>query len=171
MKMIEPREVKSRTGFLHLISGIILILFFTIAVFPVSASGIEANREISTGTATGIAYTGGSFTVTVNISTDQNIEALALDENLPEGWNVNVVESAGATFQNIETFKESTLEWIWVESIQAGGEKTIVYSVNSTSVCCTWKLQAFRQYFRIFSLRHTCHGRFGNNCDMPSPGS
>ncbi len=123
MKMIEPREVKSRTGFLHLISGIILILFFTIAVFPVSASGIEANREISTGTATGIAYTGGSFTVTVNISTDQNIEALALDENLPEGWNVNVVESAGATFQNIETFKESTLEWIWVESIQAGGEK------------------------------------------------
>ena len=130
MKMIEPREVKSRTGFLHLISGIILILFFTIAVFPVSASGIEANREISTGTATGIAYTGGSFTVTVNISTDQNIEALALDENLPEGWNVNVVESAGATFQNIETFKESTLEWIWVESIQAGGEKTIVYRVT-----------------------------------------
>lgn len=130
MKMIEPREVKSRTGFLHLISGIILILFFTIAVFPVSASGIEANREISTGTATGIAYTGGSFTVTVNISTDQNIEALALDENLPEGWNVNVVESAGATFQNIETFKESTLEWVWVESLQAGGEKTIVYRVT-----------------------------------------
>lgn len=130
MKTIELPEVKNRIKYSYLISGFILILFFIIAVVPVSASGIEANREISPGIATGIVYTGGNFTVTVNISTDQDIEALTLDENPPDGWNVSVVESAGATFQSIDTFKEATLEWIWVEGLQAGGNKTVVYRVT-----------------------------------------
>lgn len=130
MKTIEIPEVKKKIRFSYLISGLILILFFAATILPVSASGIEANREVSAGT----AYAGETFIVTVNISTDQYVEALTLDENLPEGWNVSVIESDGATFQSTETFKESTLEWIWVESLQAGEGKTVVYSVTVPSV-------------------------------------
>lgn len=130
MKTIETPEVKNRIRFSYLISGLILVIFFVAAILPVSASGIEANRKVSSGT----AYAGGTFTVTVNISTGQYVEALTLDENLPDGWNVSVVESDGATFQSTGTFKESTLEWIWVESLQAGEGKTVVYNVTVPSV-------------------------------------
>ncbi|WP_410509110.1 PGF-pre-PGF domain-containing protein [Methanosarcina hadiensis] len=130
MKTIEIPEVKKRIRFSYLISGLILILFFAVIILPASASGIEANREVSAGT----VYAGGTFTVTVNILTDQYVEALTLDENLPAGWNVSVIESDGAIFQNIETFKKSTQEWIWVQSLQAGEEKTVVYRVTVPSV-------------------------------------
>lgn len=70
----------------------------------------------------------------MNILTDQYVEALTLDENLPEGWNVSVIESDGATFQSTDTFKASTLEWIWVESLQAGEGKTVMYRVTVPSV-------------------------------------
>lgn len=129
MKPIETREVKNRIKISNFISGLILILFFAVTILPVSASGIEASREISAGT----VYAGGTFTVTVHIQTDQDIEAPTLDENLPEGLSISIVENDGATFQNTETFKESTLEWIWVESLQAGGEKTVVYRVTVPS--------------------------------------
>lgn len=129
MKTIETLKVKNRIKISNFISGFILILFFAVTILPVSASGIEASREISAGT----VYAGGTFTVTVHIQTDQYIEAPTLDENLPEGLSISIVENAGATFQNTDTFKESTLEWIWVESLQAGGEKTVVYRVTVPS--------------------------------------
>lgn len=106
------------------------VLFLAGTIIPASASGIEASREISAEK----VYAGGNFTVTVHILTDQYIEALTLDENLPEEWTVSRTENDGATFQSTETFKESTLEWIWVESLQAGGEKTVVYRVTVPSV-------------------------------------
>jgi len=129
MKTIETLKVKNRRKISNFIAGLILILFFAVTILPVSASGIEASREISAGT----VYAGGTFTVTVHIQTDQYIEALTLDENLPVGWDITIVDNDGATFQNSETFKKSTLEWIWVESLQAGGEKTVVYRVTAPS--------------------------------------
>ena len=39
------------------------------------------------------------------------------------------MENNGATFQEISTFKKSTLEWIWVENLSAGEEKTVLYNV------------------------------------------
>ena len=130
MKTIENLKVKNWIKISNFISGLILILFFAVTILPVSASGIEASREISAGT----VYAGGTFTVTVHIQTDQDIEAPTLDENLPVGWDITIVENDGATFQNSETFKKSTLEWVWVESLQAGGEKTVVYRVTVPSV-------------------------------------
>lgn len=129
MKTIETLKVKNRIKISKFISGLILVLFFVVAIIPVSASGIEANREISAGT----VYAGGTFTVTVHILTDQYIEAPTLDENLSQEWNISRIKNDGAAFQNVETFKESTLEWIWVESLQAGGEKTVVYNVTVPS--------------------------------------
>jgi len=125
MKTIETLKIKNRIKISTFISGLVLILFFAITILPVSASGIEASREISAGT----VYAGGTFTVTVHIQTDQYIEAPTLDENLPDGWDMTIIENDGAMFQNSETFKASTLEWTWVESLQAGGEKTVVYRV------------------------------------------
>jgi len=72
--------------------------------------------------------------VTVHIHTDQFVEAPTLDENLPDGWTISRLENDGAVFQTIETFKESTLEWIWVDSLQAGGERTVVYRVTVPSI-------------------------------------
>ncbi|WP_082088245.1 MULTISPECIES: PGF-pre-PGF domain-containing protein [unclassified Methanosarcina] len=129
MKTIETLRVKNRIKISNFISGLILILFFAVTILPVSASEIEASREISAGT----VYAGGTFTVTVHIWTDQYIEAPTLDENLPDGWNISIIESDGAVFQNTETFKESTLEWIWVEGLQPGRKKTVVYRVTVPS--------------------------------------
>jgi len=129
MKTIETLKVKNRIKSSSFISGLMLLLFFAVTILPVSAFGIEASREISAGT----VYAGGTFTVTVHIEAAQYIEAPTLDENLPAGWDVTIIENDGATFQNSETFKASTLEWIWVESLQAGGEKTVVYRVTVPS--------------------------------------
>lgn len=129
MKTIETLKVKNRIKISTIISSLILILFFAVTILPVSASGIEASREISAGT----VYAGETFTVTVHIQTDQYIEAPALDENLPEGWDVTIIENDGATFQNSETFKASTLEWIWVESLQASGENCCVQGYSAFS--------------------------------------
>lgn len=129
MKTIETFKVKNRIKSSSLTSGFIFLLFFAVTVLPVSASGIEASRELSAGT----VYAGETFTVTVNIKAAQYIEAPTLDENLPAGWDVTVIENNGATFQNSETFKASTLEWIWVENLQAGGKKTVEYRVTVPS--------------------------------------
>jgi len=129
MRTIETLKVKNRIKSSSFISGFIFLLFFAVTVLPVSASGIEASRELSAGT----VYAGETVTVTVHIEAAQYIEAPTLDENLPTGWDVTIIENDGATFQNSETFKASTLEWIWVESLQAGGEKTVVYRVTVPS--------------------------------------
>lgn len=129
MKTIKILKAKDRIRFSNFTSGLIIILFLAVSVLPASASGIEANREISTET----IYAGGIFTVTVHIRTDQYIEAPTLDENLPDGWSISRVDNDWAVFQNTETFKESTLEWVWVESLQPGGEKIAVYRVTVPS--------------------------------------
>jgi len=125
MNFIQIVRTKNRTELSHLISGFALIFLLAGAILPVSAAGMTANREISAGT----VNAGGTFTVTVHIKSDQHVEALALNENLPDGWQLSRVGNDGATFQNISTFKESTQEWIWVDNISKGEEKTIMYNV------------------------------------------
>lgn len=118
-------RIESRIKLSSLISAFILIFLFAKIVLPASAATIEASREISAET----VYPGENFAVIVHISTDQNVEALTLDENLPSGWQVSQLENNGAAFQETSTFKESTLEWIWVDNLSAGEKKTVVYNV------------------------------------------
>lgn len=130
MSLIKAFRNKSRIQLSSLISGFVLIILFAWAIIlPASATGIEANREFSVGT----VNPGESFAVTVHIITNRDIEALTLDENLPEGWQVSQWENNGAMFQETSTFKASTLEWIWVENFSAGEEKTVVYNVTVPS--------------------------------------
>ncbi len=130
MKITEILKVKKRIKFSLLIASFVFVLFLAGTMLPASAAGLEASRDISAGT----VYAGGTFTVTVNILTDQNVEALTLDENLPDGWTISTIKSDGAIFQSTETFKESTQEWIWVDGLQAGGKKTVEYRVTVPSV-------------------------------------
>ncbi|AKB58155.1 PGF-pre-PGF domain-containing protein [Methanosarcina barkeri] len=129
MNLIKAFRNKSLIQLSGLISGFVLIILFAWIILPASAAGIEVNREISAGT----VNPGESFAVTVHIITEQDIEALTLDENLPEGWQVSQWENNGAVFQKTSTFKASTLEWIWVENFSAGEEKTVVYNVTVPS--------------------------------------
>jgi PGF-pre-PGF domain-containing protein len=129
MNLIKAFRNKSRIKLSGLISGFALIILFAWAILPVSAAGIEASREISAGT----VNQGESFAVTIHIRTDRDVEALVLDENLPGGWQVNQWENTRAVFQETSTFKTSTLEWIWVENLSAGEEKTVAYNVTVPS--------------------------------------
>ena len=129
MNFIKAFRNKSRIQLSGLISGFVLIILFAWTILPASATGIEANREFSVGT----VNPGESFAVIVHIITTRDIEALTLDENLPEGWQVSQWENNGAVFQETSTFKASTLEWIWVENLSAREEKTVVYNVTVPS--------------------------------------
>ncbi|PAV11457.1 cell surface protein [Methanosarcina spelaei] len=129
MNLIKAFRNKSWIKLSGLVSGFALIILFAWIILPASAAGIEANREISAGT----VNPGESFAITVHIITDQDIESLTLDENLPEGWQVSEWENNGAIFQETSTFKASTLEWIWVENLSAGEERTVVYNVTVPS--------------------------------------
>ena len=129
MDIIKIVRTKNRIKLSDLISGFALIFLLAGTILPASAAGIGASRELSHGT----VYAGGNFIVTLHIRADQQVEALTLNETLPEGWHLTQVGNDGATFQNISTFKESTQEWIWVENLSAGEEKTIMYEVNVPS--------------------------------------
>ncbi|MGA9186971.1 MAG: PGF-pre-PGF domain-containing protein [Methanosarcina sp.] len=129
MNITEVFRAKNWIRFSRFISGIALIFLLAGTIIPTSAAGIGASREISAGT----VCPGENFTVTVHIGADQDVEALTLDENLPDGWHVIRIGNNRDTFQEISTFKESTLEWIWAENFSAGEEKTIIYNVTVPS--------------------------------------
>jgi PGF-pre-PGF domain-containing protein len=129
MNIIKAFRTKSRnklSGFILVFALIFLLAWTTL---PVSAAGIEASREISAGT----VYPGESFAVTVHIKTDHDIEALTLDENLPDRWPANQSENNGDESLEASIFKASTLEWIWVENLSAGEERVVVYNVTVPS--------------------------------------
>ncbi|RXA20121.1 PGF-pre-PGF domain-containing protein [Methanosarcina sp. MSH10X1] len=126
MNITRVFRTKSRIKLSGFVSGLALIFLLVWMAFPASAAGIEANREISVGT----VYPGESFVVTVHIKAEHELEALKLDEDLPDGWQADQLENDGTMFQNISTFKASTLEWIWVENLSAGKERTVVYNVT-----------------------------------------
>ncbi len=129
MNIVKAFRTKSRIKLSSFISGLVLILLLVWTILPVSADGIQAGREISNR----IVYPGENFTITVHIKADYEVEALTLDENLPGGWQVTQSEDNGVEFQDIRAFKASTLEWIWVEKLSAGEEKTVTYNVTVPS--------------------------------------
>ncbi len=129
MNIVKLFRTRSKIKFSSFISGFILIFLLAWTILPASAAGIEASRELSARS----VYPGESFAVTVNIKIDQDIEALTLDEDLPDGWQISQRGNTVTAFQNSSTFKESTLEWIWTENLSTGEEKTIVYNVTVPS--------------------------------------
>ena len=113
---------KKGISILVLVIGIVLLS--VASATPAMAAGeITATRDISIQEVS----LGDTFTVTVTITANQEIEALALDEDLPGGWEVTRVSDDAAAF------KESTTEWIWTVRLSAGDSKTVKYKVTVPS--------------------------------------
>ena len=70
------------------------------------------------------AYRGNIFRVVVTIEAHKDLYGLGLDEELPMGWQVKPISSAGGIF------KESQIQWAFPEKIPAGTTKIITYEVT-----------------------------------------
>ena len=81
---------------------------------------ISATRDISDQT----VNSGSTFTVTLTLTANKELQAPALKENLPAGWTVTPVLNGGATY------KASTTEWIWVTAMPRGETKLVIYDVT-----------------------------------------
>jgi hypothetical protein len=81
---------------------------------------IAATRDISDQT----VEAGSTFTVTLTLTANEDIQAPTLDEALPSGWNVTEVDNGGATY------KPSTTEWVWSAAMSSGETKTVAYNVT-----------------------------------------
>jgi hypothetical protein len=102
---------------------IVMVLLSAIAMPSAMAavpSGLDVTRDISEQT----VAQGSMFTVTVMLTAYDDIWVPALDENLPDGWTVAEVDSAGALY------KASTNEWVWLSAMPAGSSETVIYEVT-----------------------------------------
>ena len=95
-----------------------------ITVFTVKA---EVTREINTYLHIDQSLPGETFRVTVTIEVRVDLFGLGIDENLPDGWTITPVDSAGAAYHPGET------QWLFVSKVPAGTVKTIVYDVTVPS--------------------------------------
>ena len=67
---------------------------------------------------------GASFKVTLEIQVKKELKGMGLDEDLPEGWEVEPIDSAGAVF------KKDGTQWSFQEIINPGDIKTVIYAVR-----------------------------------------
>jgi len=81
-------------------------------------------REINTYLHVDETLPGQTFQVTVTIEVNTDINGLGLDENLPEGWEVTPVESAGMIYH------EKEVQWLLLGKLPAGSIKKVVYNVT-----------------------------------------
>ena len=81
---------------------------------------ISATRDISDQT----VEAGSTFTVTLTLTANEDIQAPTLDEALPTGWTVTEVDNGGATY------KAATTEWVWTTAMPSGETKTVIYDVT-----------------------------------------
>ncbi|MEA1893825.1 MAG: hypothetical protein U9N36_01220, partial [Euryarchaeota archaeon] len=81
---------------------------------------ISATRDISDRT----VEAGSTFVVTITLTANEDIQAPMMDENLPTGWAVTVVDNGGAAYRT------STTEWVWMTAMSSGETRTVVYEVT-----------------------------------------
>jgi len=67
---------------------------------------------------------GSTFTVKVEIWSDEDLYGVGLEEDLPTGWKVTPIENDGFYY------KASRTEWMFPSKLPAGQVKTIIYQVE-----------------------------------------
>jgi PKD repeat protein len=85
---------------------------------------VEVSARTVRSISTPEAAVGFTFRITVEVQVGISVNGLGLDEDLPPGFEVTPVDSAGATFKRAET------QWIWAETIRANEIRRIVYDVT-----------------------------------------
>jgi len=92
----------------------------SITVLPSAEAGATAVRSIDPDR----TVPGGTVTVQVVITAQQDLNGFILHEDPPAGWTVTTVDDAGATFEAEE------VKWLWTETLPAGSSKTVVYQLT-----------------------------------------
>ncbi len=85
---------------------------------------VVVTREIDTFIPVDRTIPGQRVRVTVTIRANVTIHGLGLDENVPEGWPVKVVDSSTAEL------RAEDLQWLFSETLEPGTVKTIVYELT-----------------------------------------
>jgi PKD repeat protein len=67
---------------------------------------------------------GNTFTVKVEVTTDADVIAVGIDEDLPIGWKVTPLDNGGFVY------KPSKIQWTYLGLLRAGETRTIVYEVE-----------------------------------------
>ncbi len=85
---------------------------------------LEIRARVVRSISTPEAAVGLTFRVTIEIQLGIAVNGLGLDEDLPPGFEVTPIDTAGATFKRAET------QFIWAETIQANEIRRVVYDVT-----------------------------------------
>lgn len=112
--------VNRTIGITIIVSLIILISFSNPAL---AANEVTVSRTISEGT----VVPGGTFTVRVGLTTNQELSKLNLKETLPSGWIVTEVDSGKFVYSS------SNVEWTWADTtsnISADTSDSVIYSIK-----------------------------------------
>ena len=101
--------------------GIVLLIHIILFSSPVwAANEVTVSRTISQDT----VFPGGTFTVIVSLTTNQELSALYIKETIPSGWSV--IE------RTPEKFVYSSNSWTWADTtsnISSGTSASIIYDV------------------------------------------
>ena len=89
--------------------------------FTIDIPSINAIREIEKES----LLSGESTNVTIKINTDI-IQALALQEFIPAGWNITIISD------DANDFNDKSHEWIWL-NVTPGITRTVIYSITAPS--------------------------------------
>jgi PKD repeat protein len=92
----------------------------TVTVLPAPPAAATALRRISTTS----ALPGSTFRVVVEIKILTELHGLGLDEDLPPGWEIEPIESAGAVFKRAET------QWVFARRFKPDEVIHIIYEVT-----------------------------------------
>lgn len=108
------------------VAGFGILFLFAISLFTIATaqSPANANRSLPVDRVDYTQTLSLTIPVTVNVEVNEPVSGLALDENVPEGWEVTEVENDGATF------KRSKVQWIWLNTLTKGTTKTIKYDLT-----------------------------------------
>ena len=113
-------------------TGTMTVAGHTFTVTQDGAGGCDSHFQRTIAPQCVVQATGGTFTVTVQITADRDFTGLALDEDLvgfPEDWSpwqVTPIQNDGATYN------AATKQWLWL-SVGNGETKTVIYQVSVPS--------------------------------------
>ena len=97
------------------------VTYYGMVAVNVCEEPISATRDISDQR----VEPGSTFTTTLTLTANvDDVQAPALDENLPAGWTITPVDSGGAVY------KAATTEWVWMVAMPRGETKTVTYNVT-----------------------------------------
>ncbi len=112
------RRNMKKKQMLGLLTVVVVLLVFAASTPSAAADTITGDRKINPT----CVNAGDTLRVTVDVTITDEVYGPVLNENIPMGWTVTVIDNAGAMFNADET------KWLW-SGVQTG-TKTVSYNVT-----------------------------------------